>query len=168
LDPEAAVRIAPHDRQRIQRALEVCYTTGRPISQLQRATVSPLSDWRVRHWMLAPRDRATLHARIARRFDAMMADGFLDEVTALRDRGDLSTRHASMRAVGYRQLWAYLEGTWGLPEARLRAVAATRQLAKRQLTWLRAERQGEWLDPQADPTSFNRDILQAQAQLPGL
>jgi tRNA dimethylallyltransferase len=168
LDPEAAVRIAPQDRQRIQRALEVCYTTGRPISQLQRATVSPLSDWRVRHWMLAPRDRATLHARIAQRFDAMMADGFLDEVTALRDRGDLSARHASMRAVGYRQLWAYLEGKWSLDEAQRRAVAATRQLAKRQLTWLRAERQGEWLDPQADPASLNRDILQAQALLPGL
>jgi tRNA dimethylallyltransferase len=167
LDPEAAARIAPHDRQRIQRALEVCYTTGQPISRLQRATVSPLSGWRVRHWMLAPRDRAALHARIARRFDAMMADGFLDEVRALRDRGDLTARHASMRAVGYRELWAHLEGRLSLEEARRRAVAATRQLAKRQLTWLRSERQGEWLDPQADPASWNRDILLAQALLPG-
>jgi tRNA dimethylallyltransferase len=166
LDPDAAARIAPHDRQRIQRALEVCYTTGQPISQLQRATVSPLSGWRVRHWMLAPRDRAALHARIARRFDAMMADGFLDEVTALRDRGDLTASHASMRAVGYRQLWAHLEGQFSLHEAQRRAVAATRQLAKRQLTWMRAERQAEWLDPQADPASLNRDILHAQA-LPG-
>lgn len=168
LDPDAAARIAPHDRQRIQRALEVCYTTGEPISRLQRATVSPLEGWRVRHWMLAPRDRAALHARIAQRFDAMMADGFLDEVTALRDRGDLTARHASMRAVGYRQLWGHLEGRCTLEEAGRRAVAATRQLAKRQLTWMRAERQGEWLDPQADPASLNRDILQAQALLPGL
>lgn len=163
LDPEAAARIAPHDRQRIQRALEVCYTTGQPISRLQRATVSPLSGWRVRHFMLAPHGRATLHARIAQRFDAMMAEGFLDEVTALRDRGDLTARHASMRAVGYRQLWAHLEGRLSLEEAGRRAVAATRQLAKRQLTWMRAERQCEWLDPHTDPASLNRDILLAQA-----
>ena len=165
LDPEAAARIAPHDRQRIQRALEVCYTAGQPISQLQRATMSPLSGWRVRHWMLAPRDRAALHARIARRFDAMMADGFLDEVRNLRDRGDLTAGHASMRALGYRQLWAHLEGQFSLTEAGRRAVAATRQLAKRQLTWMRAERQGEWLDPESNLASLNRDILRAQALL---
>jgi tRNA dimethylallyltransferase len=165
LDPAAAARITPHDRQRIQRALEVCYTTGRPISELQRDTVSPLSGWRVQHWMLAPRERATLHARIAQRFDTMMRDGFLDEVRALRDRGDLTARHASMRAVGYRQLWSHLEGQCSLQEAGRRAVAATRQLAKRQLTWMRAERQGKWLDPEADPTSFNRDILLAQRLL---
>jgi tRNA dimethylallyltransferase len=162
LDPAAAARIAPNDRQRIQRALEVCYTTGQPISELQRATLSPLTGWRVRHFMLAPRDRATLHARIARRFDTMMRDGFLDEVRALRDRGDLTARHASMRAVGYRQLWAHLDGAFSLEEAGRRAVAATRQLARRQLTWMRAERQGEWLDPEADPASLNRDILQAR------
>jgi tRNA dimethylallyltransferase len=162
LDPAAAARIAPNDRQRIQRALEVCYATGQPISELQRATVSPLTGWRVRHFMLAPRDRATLHARIARRFDTMMRDGFLDEVRALRDRGDLTARHASMRAVGYRQLWAHLDGAFSLEEAGRRAVAATRQLARRQLTWMRAERQGEWLDPEADPASLNRDILQAR------
>lgn len=167
LDPAAASRIAPHDRQRIQRALEVYYTTGRPISELQRATVSPLAGWRVRHWMLAPRERATLHARIAQRFETMMRDGFLDEVRALRDRGDLTGRHASMRAVGYRQLWAHLEGAFDLHEAGRRAVVATRQLARRQLTWMRAERQGEWLDPDADPASWNRDILLAQALLPG-
>jgi tRNA dimethylallyltransferase len=95
----------------------------------------------------------------------MMAEGFLDEVTALRDRGDLTVRHASMRAVGYRQLWAHLEGQFTLEEAGRRAVAATRQLAKRQLTWMRAERQGEWLDPETDPASLKRDILHAQAVL---
>jgi tRNA dimethylallyltransferase len=165
LDPQAAARIASNDRQRIQRALEVCYTTGRPISELQRATVSPLSGWRVRHFMLAPRDRAVLHARIAQRFEAMMRDGFLDEVRALRDRGDLTVRHASMRAVGYRQLWAHLEGRFGLEEAGGRVVAATRQLARRQLTWMRAEKAGEWLDPESDdPESLNRDILRADRQ----
>jgi tRNA dimethylallyltransferase len=160
LDPEAAARIAPNDSQRIQRALEVCYSAGRPISQLQRATVSPLAGWPLRYWVLAPRERAVLHERIAQRFAAMMAAGFLEEVAGLRDRGDLTARHPAMRAVGYRQLWAHLDGQYGLEEALRRAVAATRQLAKRQLTWLRAEPRGQWLDP--DPTgaelSWNRDI----------
>src|SRR5256885_4927136 len=83
LAPEAAARIAPADSQRIQRALEVCYVTGRPISQLQRATASPLERWPLRYWILAPKSRAELHQRIARRFEAMMAAGFLDEVVGL-------------------------------------------------------------------------------------
>jgi tRNA dimethylallyltransferase len=158
----AAARISAHDGQRIQRALEVCYTTGEPISQLQRATQSPLAGLNVRYWILCPRDRAVLKERIARRFDAMMAAGFLDEVRRLRDRGDLTPAHPSMRAVGYRQLWAHLDGRYGLEEAGRRAVAATRQLAKRQLTWLRAEKRAEWLDP-ASQTSWNRDIGHALA-----
>jgi tRNA dimethylallyltransferase len=162
LDPVAAARISAHDGQRIQRALEVCYTTGEPISQLQRATQSPLAGLSVRYWILCPPDRAVLKERIARRFDAMMAAGFLDEVRRLRDRGDLTTAHPSMRAVGYRQLWAHLDGRYGLEEAGRRAVAATRQLAKRQLTWLRAERRAEWLDP-ASQASWNRDVGHALA-----
>jgi tRNA dimethylallyltransferase len=158
LDPEAAARIAPGDGQRIQRALEVCHTAGRRISELQRETVSPLAGWPVRAWVLAPRERAWLHERLARRFAAMMAAGFLDEVRGLRDRGDLTARHSSMRAVGYRQLWGHLEGRFGLDEARERAVAATRQLAKRQLTWLRGEPSGTWLDPECGQLSWNRDI----------
>src|SRR5437016_9428922 len=114
LDPQAAARIAPTDSQRIQRALEVCYATGRPISQLQRVTVSALAGWRLRYWILAPRRRAVLHERIARRFDAMMAAGFLEEVMGLRRGGALSARHPSMRAVGYRQLWAHLDGHYAL------------------------------------------------------
>src|ERR1700682_2376476 len=164
LDPEAAARIAPADRQRIQRALEVCYTTGRPISQLQRATVSPLAGWQLRYWVLAPRKRAVLHERIARRFDAMMAAGFLDEVIGLRRSGDLSARHPSMRAVGYRQLWAHLDGQCALEEGVQRAVAATRQLAKRQLTWMRSEALGEWIDPDSQ-LSWNRDICHELARL---
>ena len=164
LDPQAAARIAAADSQRIQRALEVCYMTGQPISQLQRAPVSALAGRQLRYWILAPRRRAVLHERIARRFDDMMAAGFLDEVIGLRRRDDLSARHASMRAVGYRQLWAHLEGQYALEEGVRRAVAATRQLAKRQLTWMRGETLGEWIDPDSQ-MSWNRDICHVLARL---
>ena len=164
LDPAAAARIAPNDAQRIQRALEVWHATGQPISELQRATVSPLAPFDVRYWMLNPPDRAVLHERLARRLDTMMAGGFLDEVKRLRDRGDLTAAHSSMRAVGYRQLWGHLEGHYDLPEAGRRALAATRQLAKRQLTWMRGETRGVWLDP-ASGLSWNRDICNALTAL---
>jgi tRNA dimethylallyltransferase len=164
LDPEAAARIAPADGQRIQRALEVCYTTGRPISQLQRASASALAGWPLRYWILAPKSRAVLHERIARRFDAMMAAGFLDEVIGLRRGGALSARHPSMRAVGYRQLWAHLDGQYALEEGVRRAVAATRQLARRQLTWMRGEALGAWIDPDSR-LSWNRDICHVLARL---
>lgn len=164
LDPQAAARIAPADGQRIQRALEVCYTTGQPISQLQRATVSPLSGYRVRYWMLAPRERTELHRRIAQRFQSMMAGGFLEEVIGLRARGGLTARHPAMRAVGYRQLWAHLDGDYTLDEAVRRAVAATRQLAKRQLTWMRSERLAQWIHPDSQ-LSWNRDICHELAAL---
>ena len=95
----------------------------------------------------------------------MMAAGFLDEVRALRDRGDLTARHPAMRAVGYRQLWAHLDGAYDLSEAVRRGIAATRQLAKRQLTWIRSEKQAQWLDPDTEEVSWNRDITQALARL---
>jgi tRNA dimethylallyltransferase len=158
LDPEAAARINPNDSQRIQRALEVCLTTGRRLSELQRQTVSPLGDMPLRAWALAPRNRPVLHQRLAGRFHAMMAAGFLDEVRALHRRGDLTARHSSRRAVGYRQLWAHLEGECGLAEAVAQGIAATRQLAKRQLTWMRAETAPHWLDPETDELSWNRDV----------
>ena len=168
LDPAAAARIAPNDSQRIQRALEVCHSSGRPISELQRDTVSPLDGWPLRHWVLAPPDRAWLHDRLETRFAAMMRVGFLDEVRQLRARGDLTVRHPSMRAVGYRHLWAHLDGAYDLPEAVRRGVAATRQLAKRQLTWLRSmrrETQAQWLDPDTAEMSWNRDISRELAKL---
>jgi tRNA dimethylallyltransferase len=168
LDPEAAARIAPNDSQRIQRALEVCHTTGQPISKLQRNTVSPLAGWPLHHWVLAPRDRTALHERLAERFAAMMTAGFLDEVRALRARGDLTARHPAMRAVGYRQLWAHLDGAYDLTEAVRRGVAATRQLAKRQLTWMRSMRtdtQAQWVDPDTAQVSWNRDISRELARL---
>ncbi len=158
LDPAAAARISPNDSQRIQRALEVCYTTGHPITELQRATVSPLAGLRWKSWTLAPTDRRVLHERLARRFHSMMQAGFLDEVRNLHQRGDLTARHPAMRAVGYRQLWAHLDGEFSLPEAIDRGISATRQLAKRQLTWMRAESASKWLDPDTGQTSWNRDV----------
>jgi tRNA dimethylallyltransferase len=157
VDPVAGARIAPTDSQRIQRALEVYYTAGRPISELQRATVSPLAGLRLKYWVLAPLQRNVLQERLSVRFQAMMAAGFLNEVKGLRQRGDLTARHPSMRSVGYRQLWAHLDGEYALEEAERRGIFATRQLAKRQLTWLRAEKVRDWLDPEHGETSWNRD-----------
>jgi len=167
LDPDAARRIGPNDAQRIQRALEVCRSTGRRISELQRLTAPPLSGYPLRYWILAPHDRARLHERLARRFGQMMAAGFLDEVAALYRRGDLTARHPAMRAVGYRQLWAHLAGEYARDEAVRRAVAATRQLARRQLTWMRGEAAASWLDPDSGEAqlSWNRDISQGLSAL---
>jgi tRNA dimethylallyltransferase len=147
LDPTAAARIHPHDQQRIQRALEVCLATGRPISELQRTSPSALAPYRLRRWALVPADRPALHARLEERFNTMMAHGFLSEVESLYRRDDLNAGDAAIRAVGYRQLWAHLAGEFGLAEAVKRAIAATRQLAKRQLTWIRSDATLERIDP---------------------
>jgi len=166
LDPLAAARINCADPQRIQRALEVCYVTGRPISELQRDTVSPLKGYQVHAWALAP-NRAVLHQRLEARFHSMLTAGFLDEVRELHARGDLNAGHSSMRAVGYRQLWAHLAGEYDLAEATRRGIIATRQLAKRQLTWMRSERSLEWLDPDISTlqASWNRDLSQKLREL---
>ena len=137
VDPPAAARIHVNDPQRIQRALEVYRVTGEPISRLQQSRKSALAGVEVLELAVAPLERAVLHRRIEARFLAMLATGFLDEVRALRERSDLTAEHPSMRAVGYRQAWRYLAGQCGLEEAKQEAIAATRQLAKRQLTWLR-------------------------------
>lgn len=135
VDPATAARLAPRDSQRIQRALEVFHTTGQPLSSLQRRAGAGLRPNAL--LSLEPRSRAWLHERIAARFDAMLAAGFLDEVKALRTRGDLHPGLPSMRSVGYRQAWQALEEGWPAGNLRERAIFATRQLAKRQLTWLR-------------------------------
>ncbi|MEO8464233.1 MAG: tRNA (adenosine(37)-N6)-dimethylallyltransferase MiaA [Gammaproteobacteria bacterium] len=138
VDPEAAARIAPADRQRIQRALEVYVLTGQPLSQLQRqAQVTPSFD--VRTIALVPERREDLAARIERRFDVMVAAGLVAEVERLHARGDLTPEMPSMRAVGYRQIWGYLDKSYDWEETRRRAIVATRQYAKRQLTWLRGD-----------------------------
>jgi len=138
VDPEAALRIKPNDRQRIQRALEVHALTSRPITQLQRAKDDG-SRPRVLAIALVPEDRALLAARIERRFDAMVAAGFVQEVERLHARGDLTPGMPAMRSVGYRQLWSHLDGDCSFETARTKAIVATRQYAKRQLTWLRGD-----------------------------
>ncbi|MBW8847381.1 MAG: tRNA (adenosine(37)-N6)-dimethylallyltransferase MiaA [Burkholderiales bacterium] len=135
LDPATAARLAPNDSQRIQRALEVIRLTGQPLSELHAASRDEGVDWPL--FSLEPADRGWLHERLARRFEAMLAGGLVDEVKALRARGDLSLALPSMRCVGYRQAWEALDANdfKDLPE---RGIAATRQLAKRQITWLRS------------------------------
>jgi tRNA dimethylallyltransferase len=151
LDPAAAARIGPNDAQRLQRALEVIELSGRPLSELQRSGTGEVFPWRVLKLALLPTDRRPLHARIAQRFDAMLAEGFLDEVRALRDRGDLHADLPAIRAVGYRQGWEYLDGQGDAAGFRERAIFATRQLAKRQITWLRAELDARMFDPELAP-----------------
>jgi tRNA dimethylallyltransferase len=147
LDPASAARLHPNDAQRIQRALEIVELGGAPVAEQQTARAGAELAGPVVKLAVNPPERKLLHQRIAARFAAMMEAGFLDEVQRLRNRGDLHSDLPSMRAVGYRQLWAHLDGTWDLPTAIERGVAATRQLAKRQLTWLRAEAGLDWLDP---------------------
>ena len=158
LDAVSAERIRPGDAQRIQRALEIIELTGEPMSAL---TGGPPErpPWRILKLALVPRDRAALHTRIAERFDAMLAAGFLDEVRALRMREDLDADLPALRAVGYRQAWEHLEGETDAPTFRERAIFATRQLAKRQITWLRGELDARWFDP--DTASSAEDVAAA-------
>jgi tRNA dimethylallyltransferase len=165
LDPQAAQRIHPNDAQRIQRALEVCQLTGQTLSELHLHSPAALQE-PAPIWALAPEPRALLHERLAARFNQMMAQGFLAEVTALHSRGDLTAEHPSMRAVGYRQLWQHCAGESSLAEAVERGIAATRQLAKRQLTWLRADSSIRIVDPQA-PGAFAQWSLEVVAALSG-
>ncbi len=137
VDPATAARLAPNDSQRIGRALEIFRLTGTPMSALLDRVQSELP-YRVLQLALIPSDRAVLHQRIAARFDAMLAEGLLDEVETLRRCYALNADLPSMRAVGYRQAWAYLDGEIDLKGLREQGIAATRQLAKRQLTWLRS------------------------------
>ena len=160
-DPDAAARIHATDAQRIQRALEVFRLSGRPISQWQReAPAAPRLPCRVLKLVVAPADRVVLHARIEARFDAMLAAGFLDEVRALRALPRLRSHPApldlpAIRAVGYRQAWEHLEGGSTAGQFRDRAIHATRQLAKRQLTWLRGALDARWFDPATDQTRLD-------------
>jgi tRNA dimethylallyltransferase len=148
VDPVAAARIEPNDRQRIQRALEVYLASGRPLSEWQSAgadaTASGLDFVK---FSLEPATRQILHERIKLRLNTMLNNGFLEEVKALYERPGLSADHPSMRSVGYRQLWEHLAGKTSFEEAGKRALYATRQLAKRQVTWLRSEQDINRFDP---------------------
>ncbi|MET4678371.1 MULTISPECIES: tRNA (adenosine(37)-N6)-dimethylallyltransferase MiaA [unclassified Luteibacter] len=146
-DPVAGARIRPGDAQRIQRALEVMALSGRTLTELQRQGQRERFPWRVLKLALLPADRTLLHARIAQRFEAMIAEGFLDEVQRLRARGDLHADLPAIRAVGYRQAWEYLDGQGTATNFRDRGIYATRQLAKRQITWLRSELDARTFDP---------------------
>lgn len=148
VDPEAAARIKPNDRQRIQRALEVYLASGRPLSKWQSAGAGSLSSGLdFVKLSLEPARRQILHERIQLRLNTMLNNGFLEEVKVLYDRPKLTAEHPSMRSVGYRQLWEHLAGQTSLEEAGKRALYATRQLAKRQVTWLRSETGVNRFDP---------------------
>jgi tRNA dimethylallyltransferase len=153
VDPKSARRIGAGDTQRIQRALEVWRLTGKPLSALQGATPGALP-FSLKAFALVPTERETLHERIASRFDAMLKAGLVDELQQLRGRYHLTLGMPSMRAVGYRQVWQYLEGELDEREMREQAIAATRQLAKRQLTWLRSFREVEHVGD--DPLALAR------------
>jgi len=137
IDPATAARLKPGDAQRIQRALEIHRLTGKPMSELQKRPKDALP-FELRAFSLAPEDRSELHTRIAGRFDAMLQAGLVDELRSLRTRFQLSATLPSMRCVGYRQAWEFLEGRCNEAQLREAGIAATRQLAKRQLTWLRS------------------------------
>jgi tRNA dimethylallyltransferase len=178
IDPATAARLSPGDSQRIQRALEVWHLTGQPLSALhgsaQRAAPAatavaalPPGETGIALFALEPADRAWLHARIARRFDAMLAHGFLQEMQALRTRGDLHADLPAMRCVGYRQAWQALDENWPPATLRERAIAATRQLAKRQITWLRGMPQRHRLPAEGgSPAQLAGAILKQLEQWP--
>ena len=165
VDPATAARLAPNDAQRIQRALEIFELAGEPMSALlsRPAPARAATDWAT--LALEPSDRSALHERIAARFDLMLARGLIDEVRRLRARGDLDAALPSMRSVGYRQAWEHLNGEFDPQALRERGIAATRQLAKRQLTWLRSMPQRQIVDC-IDATASQR-IVDLFAQVTG-
>ncbi len=138
VDPVTAARLKPTDSQRLQRALEVYYVTGQPLSALHEQQEVQTLPYNVIEFALLPKERTILHERIERRFDLMLANGFIEEVRALKARDDLHLDLPAIRSVGYRQVWEYLDGLYDAEEMRFRAIVATRQLAKRQHTWLRS------------------------------
>ncbi len=145
VDPVSAQRIHPNDPQRLTRALEVFRSSGQTLTHWQNQKVKPCP-YSITQFAIAPSDRAVLHERIAQRFDLMLDAGLIAEVENLRARGDLHEDLPSIRSVGYRQVWHYLEGALTYPQMRERGIIATRQLAKRQLTWLRGWEELTWLD----------------------
>lgn len=165
IDPQSASRIRANDAQRIQRALEVYEIAGKPMSLLQQQETAGFAG-RVVKIILAASDRAILHQRIEKRFHGMLGQGFVEEVEGLRRRGDLKLSMPSMRCVGYRQIWQYLDGEFDRQQMIDRAIAATRQLAKRQITWLRKQSDGVV----HDCLNYRKDAIfrQVEATIGGL
>jgi tRNA dimethylallyltransferase len=149
VDPEGALRLKPTDAQRLQRALEVFELTGKPISEHWREQSEARLPFDIVPLALMPQDRPRLHQRIEQRFDLMLTGGFEEEVRQLWDRGDLHDRMPSIRCVGYRQMWSFFSGEYDRDTMRYKGIVATRQLAKRQLTWLRSWPDVHWLDSEA-------------------
>lgn len=145
IDPVSATRIHPNDPQRLSRALEVFRISGKTLTELTQTQGETLP-YQVHQFAITPMDRAILHQRIEQRFDKMIKAGFEQEVRALYERGDLHPDLPSVRCVGYRQMWDYFDGNCTLDEAVFRGICATRQLAKRQITWLRSWKALTWLD----------------------
>lgn len=157
VDPVAAQKIHPNDPQRIQRALEVYEISGKPISQWweeQKSNKLPYSSLKL---AVSTSERSLLHERIEMRFDQMLEEGFVDEVKTLKARGNLDLNKPSMRAVGYRQVWQYLDDEYSYEDMRYKGIVATRQLAKRQLTWLRSEQNLHWF--KSDQKNFEQEVL---------
>jgi len=166
VDPEAAQKIHPNDPQRVQRALEVYEISGKPISQWwkeQQANKLPYLDVKL---CVSTAERSLLHQRIETRFEQMLGAGLIEEVETLRARGDLDLNKPSMRAVGYRQVWQYLDGDYTYDEMKYKGVVATRQLAKRQLTWLRSEQALHWFN--SNEKNFEQQVLKLIHQVPSL
>jgi len=147
IDPESATRISENDSQRIQRALEVYEITGKTLTSLISAEHKEPFPYSIKKIILSPENRSELHGRVQQRFKVMLKTGLVDEVEAFYRRGDLSLDLPSMRLVGYRQVWRYLSGECSYEEMQDYAVIATRQLAKRQITWCRSEENAEWYEP---------------------
>lgn len=150
VDPESAARLNPNDPQRVQRALEVYRVTGKTLTEHWAQQQQQSIPYNVVQFAICPKERKTLHERIELRFEQMLKEGFVDEVRALYQRGDLHEDLPAIRAVGYRQVWEYLDGKLSYDEMVFKGVVATRQLAKRQVTWLRSWKNLHWLESE-DP-----------------
>jgi len=166
VDLVAAQNIHPNDPQRIQRALEVYEISGKPISQWWEEQKSNKLPYSVLKIAVSTSERSLLHERIEMRFKQMLEEGFVDEVKNLRARGDLDLNKPSMRAVGYRQAWQYLDGEYSFEDMQYKGIVATRQLAKRQLTWLRSEQDLHWF--KSDQNNFEQQVLKLIQQVPNL
>jgi len=166
VDPITAARLHPNDPQRIQRALEVYEISGIPISEFHEKSKGHQLDYNVIDLVVAPSERAVLHSNIETRFHQMLDMGLIDEVKEFYERGDLSLDNSSMRCVGYRQVWEYLDGKLSKDEMTERAIISTRQLAKRQFTWLRSESPDDWFD--SLDTNIMDKVLKKLTQSPSL
>lgn len=153
IDPAAAAQIKPTDTQRIQRALEVFYLTGQTLSDLRHSQKLSSLPFHFINIICAPSNRQLLHERIAQRFSQMLAQGLIEEVKKLYERGDLNPDLPALRTVGYRQIWGYLAGEYDYETMQQKAIAATRQLAKRQLTWLRQWKDAQWFNSESPNVS---------------